>query len=963
MHSPHHRAVLLLLTVGTILLGCSREAASQGEIDGSHPSGGGSLVAAVGPRPGDRAADLAALLELPPGDDETPFRSSPFRPEAARRDPVARLLAEGRPAEAHAAARELAERARRAGARGGSGPPLPELCDALHDLGLVEHFRGDPEATLALATEALTTCEAAWGTDDPRLDPYLDLSRRVATQVGRWRIATRHTERLIEVRTRSHGPESASVAVLHRFLGHMELHLGDLESSFRRLARAYRILATRFAPHHSQVAATASQLAETLTVMGHPGPAREILDRALQADRGDRELAANHRGRLLLRLGQVEEDLGRWREAEALFGRALDVLAESPRRRFLPAQALEGLARVRLAGGLASALEPARRALALRRESGGEGSSMVPPALALVARAHRRRGQVRQAFDTGLRAEHLARRHLALTTRTLGEPGALAYARVRADGLDVALELLGAVEGPETVRHAWDALVRSRALVLDEMASRHRGVLDAGDPGVAAVAAELTAARESLAFMALHAVGDGDDLEAAFARKDALEEELAWRSLPFRRELDARRAGLREVAAALPPGAALAAWVRFDLDSGAHPGASARYGAFVLPAAGAEPSWVQLGEADEIERRIAAWRNLLRPPRGLAASTETWERRARTAGDAVRRAVWDPVAERLAQTGAPDGERRMVFVVPDGALHRVHLGALPAPEGGYLIEHSAPFHYLSAERDLTTYRSPEPGTRGSADLLAVGGPAFGRAKSATPAGLSRVLACLGGPDAGPGRGFAPLPRAAAEGRLLAERWREAGLGAATRLTGDDATEAAVKRLAAENEVLHFATHAFVLPRDCLGAAGGVPGPLVRSGLALAGANRPAVASGQDGILTAEEVASLDLRRARWVVLSACETGLGDLQDGEGVLGLQRAFRVAGARTLVMSLWRVGDEEARRFMDVLYTSRLAGAPSLQAVRQASLAVLRERRAEGRSTHPYHWGAFISAGDWR
>ena len=100
------------------------------------------------------------------------------------------------------------------------------------------------------------------------------------------------------------------------------------------------------------------------------------------------------------------------------------------------------------------------------------------------------------------------------------------------------------------------------------------------------------------------------------------------------------------------------------------------------------------------------------------------------------------------------------------------------------------------------------------------------------------------------------------------------------------------------------------------------------------------------------------------MLSACDTGVGEVKAGEGVLGLRRAFQVAGARTLIMSLWAVEDESARAWMRALYEARLSKRlDTAEAVREASLSVLRERREQGLSTHPVYWAGFVAAGDWR
>jgi CHAT domain-containing protein len=201
------------------------------------------------------------------------------------------------------------------------------------------------------------------------------------------------------------------------------------------------------------------------------------------------------------------------------------------------------------------------------------------------------------------------------------------------------------------------------------------------------------------------------------------------------------------------------------------------------------------------------------------------------------------------------------------------------------------------------------------------------------------------------------------------------------LVGRGASEAAFKRDAPGHRVLHVATHGFFLNGACESAPGtrGVGGlsstaatarpvenPLLLSGLALAGANRRASASPNedDGILTAEEVASLNLEGVEWAVLSACDTGVGEIKAGEGVFGLRRAFQVAGARTVIMSLWSVDDQATRTWMRALYEGRFQRKLSTAAaVHAASLSLLRERRAKGQSTHPFYWAAFIAAGDWR
>jgi CHAT domain-containing protein len=231
--------------------------------------------------------------------------------------------------------------------------------------------------------------------------------------------------------------------------------------------------------------------------------------------------------------------------------------------------------------------------------------------------------------------------------------------------------------------------------------------------------------------------------------------------------------------------------------------------------------------------------------------------------------------------------------------------------------------------------------------------------------------------------FAPLGGTLREVQELSALWNAAAAGdgdAARVLVGRNATEGAVKRDAQHYRIVHLATHGFFLDGNCstpvVGTRGvgglvsrrqGTPeNPLLLSGVALAGANRRGLSGSadDDGVLTADEVASLDLSGVEWAVLSACETGVGEVRPGEGILGLRRAFQVAGARTVVMSLWDVEDSAAREWMRALYEGRLQRQlSSAEAVRAASLSLLRQRRARGQSTEPFYWAAFVAAGDWR
>lgn len=322
-------------------------------------------------------------------------------------------------------------------------------------------------------------------------------------------------------------------------------------------------------------------------------------------------------------------------------------------------------------------------------------------------------------------------------------------------------------------------------------------------------------------------------------------------------------------------------------------------------------------------------------------------------GDKEGRALAAAILEPLLQ--AADDCRRL-FIAPDGDLLRLPLEVLPIGQGRRLIDDDEwQVSYLSAGRDVLRFSKGSPAP--IAPALVVAAPDFdlGAAEGSSTRGTPfRTLA-----------------------GIQEEGVRVSALLDVDPVLGGDALERRIKTCRSP-QVLHIASHGFFLrSSNRPGNAGGLPAgagpdrdditglalvdnPLLRSGLALAGANSwlggaslPEAA--ENGLLTAEDVSAMDLRQTELAVLSACETGLGESQFGEGVMGLRRAFVLAGARTLVMSLWKVPDAATADLMTAFYDLLLAGVPRAEALRQA------QRRLKERYPDPFYWGAFVCQGD--
>jgi tetratricopeptide (TPR) repeat protein len=505
------------------------------------------------------------------------------------------------------------------------------------------------------------------------------------------------------------------------------------------------------------------------------------------------------------------------------------------------------------------------------------------------------------------------------------------------------------------------------------------------------------------------------------ARKERLEADLARQIPEMNVARKLRAADRRAVALALPEGTALVEFVRFNVfDFNAVEGRGelqwkpARYLAFVLVAGQPDNAhMIDLGEVEAIDQMIATFRAGIT---GESESRDSQDVQSRpTPAPKVsqvlelRAVVFDPLLAAL-------GGRKHLLLAPDGDLSRLPFEVLPTRDGGRLIDD---YHisYLGAGRDVLRFRAAKSGR--PKDPLVVADPDLdleGEALAAGPSGRaeaapsgpkskvgfwSRLLAREGVAPASPaslaahptrtaaqtGRRsrdldprtlhFEPLPGTRVEGEQVA-----AILGVRPWL-GGAALESPLKACDSPR-MLHLATHGFFLQDQRPdpnrgrgqqpGAFGGEPSnmleaalenPLLRSGLVLAGFNTwcrggSLPPEAEDGLLTAEDVSGLNLLDTDLVVLSACETGLGKVRTGEGVFGLRRAFVLAGTKGLIMSLWKVPDEETGKLMEDFYHRILREQPGQsrpEALRAAQLAM--KEKEEYR--HPLYWGAFIYEGD--
>jgi CHAT domain-containing protein len=687
--------------------------------------------------------------------------------------------------------------------------------------------------------------------------------------------------------------------------------------------RALEVREKSLGPEHPDVAASLNNLAELYRAKGDYAKAEPLHQRALAIR--EKALGPDHPdvAGSLNNLAILYRDKGDHVKAEPLYQRALAIgeKALGPDHPFV-ATSLTSLAILYRAKGDYAKAEPLyQRALAIREKALGPDHPFVAYSLNNLARLYAAKADATQAVAFQLRASAVSERNLALNLATGSERQKLAYLATLSAQADeaISLHVHAAPTNPTARRLATTTILRRKGRVLDAMAdslTALRRRFNAQDQALLDQFKDITSQLARLVLNGPQRMTPAEHqqrIKALEEEKEKLEAVISQRSDEFRAQ--SQPVTLAAIRAAVPAGVAL---IEFAVYRPFNPKAAKeseaydepRYVAYILRQQG-EIQWQELGEAKAIDEAIAALRQALRDPK-----RKDVRRLART----VDRLVMQPLRAHL-------GHTRRLLLSPDGALNLLPFAALVDEGARYLVERYT-FSYLTSGRDLLRFEVKQPSRQ---PALIVANPDFGERASERQAATPSLTAK---PDAKiPATSLAELYFRSLRATADEARALKRMLPAATVLTAEQATEAAVKQ-ARSPDLLHIATHGFFLPdlapppantrlRGLDGELGPIhlpiENPLLRSVLALAGANlrRSGPDQEDDGVLTALEATALDLWGAKLVVLSACDTGLGEVKNGEGVQGLRRALVLAGAESQVMSLWPVSDEDTLDLMTAYY----------------------------------------------
>jgi CHAT domain-containing protein len=738
--------------------------------------------------------------------------------------------------------------------------------------------------------------------------------------------------------------------------------------------RTLKMMEVCYGQAHPKTANTVNNFAYQYKKMGRYAEAEPLYVRALAISEKANGPEHPSTGTRLNNLALLYDSMGQYARAEPLYVRALAISekAEGPEHPST-GTSLNNLAELYRSMGQYARAEPLYvRALAISEKAEGPEHPSMGTSLNNLALLYGSQQKANEALPLFKRASLITDHHIANTFPILTEQQKLKFVEMKEGEMYGMLSLIHRQlsTNPEAIRSGLNLVLSRKGMVFDAQARQQDAIARSLDPETKKLWDALSSQRGELAKLMQNKPEkmSGEDYQKRIADSQTtitkLEGQIASKSALVAQDLKQRTITTKEVAKTLGKDGVLAEFVKikdYDWEHGKW-SATWRYLAFVLHGDG-KIQLVDLGEAGALETTVQA----ALKPIGIVGSGYDQQQ------DATRilhQALWQPIA-------AAVGDANKVVFSPDGLLNLVPFAAMQDAGGHYLIENRQ-VSYVTSGRDLT---KGDLGIKPETELYLAANPTFDLVAQANPASVGEEPTRGAVRSASFGMHFSPLPGTAKEAEQIPNYLK----GKHTVLTGKDATEDSVLNTR-RPRVMHLSTHGFFLADQAAITQGtrgasriesdqaqahnsanasalpqGYENPLVRSGLAFAGANHAGDAKGgRDGLLTALEVSGMDLHGTDLVTLSACETGRGEVKSGEGVFGLRRAFALAGTAHLMMSLWPVSDDVTAQQMQSFY--RLYGKKTnpAAALRQAQLATIAELRSKRGQAEPALWAPFIVQG---
>jgi len=810
-----------------------------------------------------------------------------------------------------------------------------------------------------------------------------ELNEQVITLYGQGKYteAVPIAQTALRVAEATFGPQHPDVATALNNLAGLYRAQGKYAEAEPLCRHALALREKVLGPEHRDVATSLNNLAEVYRDQGKYAEAEPLYRRALAI--WEKTLGPEHPdvAASLNNLAGLYHDQGKYAEAEPLYRRALAIREKvlGPEHPAV-APSLNNLAGLYRAQGKYAEAEPLyRRALAIWEKSLGPNHAATGSALENLGISYYARGRPNEATPFFARAQENLASQFEQHFTYMSEKERLGFLDTVSHRFPIFFSfcLTYREQNPQLVGKMYDVALWRKGFIAQSVAAVRAQIEASGDNEALALLSQLTAKKTQLARLLTSEPKDREQWKRQVAELEQAaneqERELVRRSAALAEQKALARVGWRDVQRTLKPGEAAVELVRFDFFDGKEWTDKTYYVALIVtPETTEGPALVVLGEAKDLEGApLGAYRRGVALAPEVTGRGEKQEAAPQAAPASFYDAFWKPLEPVLSGV-------KHIYLSLDGVLNQVSLGVVPDPDGRLLIERYE-LRVVNSTKDLLRQRRPSA----TKAAVLIGNPAFDleeatqRAavrsfqKGESPVAASQVGVVRGSPSRELRGG--PLKRLPATQKELEEingllRKQQWGVEI---YSDQQALEESIKRVR-KPRVLHIATHGFFQPdqkrtyTDLRSERpSGLEDPMLRSGLFFAGANRtlagqPAAPDLEDGILTAYEVTGLNLQGTELVVLSACETGLGQVAAGEGVFGLRRALQVAGAEAVLMSMWSVPDRETQELMTGFYAKWLGGKEKHAALREAQLELREAVRARYGEDLPYYWGAFVLVG---
>ncbi|MEQ9409548.1 MAG: CHAT domain-containing tetratricopeptide repeat protein [Fuerstiella sp.] len=630
----------------------------------------------------------------------------------------------------------------------------------------------------------------------------------------------------------------------------------------------------------------------------------------------------------------------------------------------------------RLAAALAingqeqQALELAEQSLKTATQLKGPDDLQNAEVLTLLARLHYRQGNIDSALQQFDRSHAITVRYVRNVLADLAAEDQYQFlsARSRQQGQDAALNLaLQHPNDPHVVDRTATWVLNTKSLAMETAAAQGQ-LLSLLQTNTAVIRYNAWhELRQRVNTFSLEAPSPGlrqQRLAELEQLKVEMQELLPNVAPGFAQQFEAQTGGIvdiNQVREALSPEEVLVEFRRLLIINpgsvqAASSNAEQRYVAWVITAAGDRPvTVVDLGSADEIDSMITALRTAI-----LNSSNVIRESGELNAVEQYRKAArpfFEQVFLPLAQAVNDIGNVRKLYVSPDGGLWMVPWPALPVAEDRFLIE-DFEVQLVNSGRILVAVDADQAVAE---NPVVLADPAFDAAGKTIDDAVRLLELDIPTGEVGDFRtqlnAVPQLPGTRAEAASIRPGLIQMTGRDPEIYVGDQAAESVFKSVL-RPQILVVATHGFLLTDESSS-----PNPLNRCGLLLAGCNHPGETqqvTGHDGILTGSEIVRTNLRGTELVVLSACETALGTIRRGDGVAGLQQSFQLAGAQSVIATLWPIPDRETARLMAALFENLASGSTHTGALRSAMLSRIQSRRTRFGAAHPLFWAAFTLTG---